>query len=69
LRFEARHNVLFALDLLGLFVAQSIFSGLKPLAKTFDSGGILFSFFASCLPGFEFGFQVIGAFFGTAKCI
>jgi hypothetical protein len=42
---------------------------LKPLAKTFDNSGILFSLLASYLDGFELGFQVIGAFLGTAKCI
>jgi hypothetical protein len=41
---------------LGLLVAQSIFGGLKLLAKTFGSGSILFRFLASCFAGFELGF-------------
>jgi hypothetical protein len=69
LHFKACYNVIFTLDLLGLFVAQSIFSGLKPLAKIFDSSDVFFSFFVSCLAGFELGLQIIGAFLGTVKRI
>jgi hypothetical protein len=53
LRFEVLHYSVFALDLLDLFVAQSVLRGFEPLMKTFDSSGIFFSLFASCLAGFE----------------
>jgi hypothetical protein len=69
LRFEALHYSIFTLDLLGLFVAQSVFSGFEPLAKTFDSSGIFLSLFAGCLAGFELGLQRVGTFFGTAERI
>jgi hypothetical protein len=69
LRFEARHNVSFPLDLLGLFVAQSIICDLNPLAKIFDISSVFLSFFTSCLAGFELGLQIVGAFLGTAKCM
>jgi hypothetical protein len=67
--FEALHYNIFALDLLGLFVAQSVLSGFEPLAKTFDISNIFFSLFASCLTGFELGLQRVGTFFGTTECI
>jgi hypothetical protein len=69
MRFEALHYSIFVLDLLGLFVTQSILSGFEPLAKTFGSSGFFFSLFAGLLAGFELGLQLIGMFFGTAECI
>jgi hypothetical protein len=39
------------------------------LAKIFDNSDIFFSFFASCLAGFELGLQIIVAFLGTTKSI
>jgi hypothetical protein len=61
---EALDDIILALNLLDLFVTQSIFGGLKPLAKIFDTGGVLLSFLSHLLAGFELSFQVIGAFFG-----
>jgi hypothetical protein len=69
LRLKALHYSIFALDLLGLFVTQSVLSGFEPLAKTFDSRCIFLSLLASCLAGFELGLQLGGTFIGTAECI
>jgi hypothetical protein len=65
--FEARHYIILALDLLGFLVAQSTLGGLKPLAKIFDIGIILFSLLASFLAGFDLSLQVISAFLGTTQ--
>jgi hypothetical protein len=67
LRLEARDYVILAIDLLGILVAQSIFSGLKSLAKIFDISGILLSHLASFLAGFELSLQIISAFLGTTQ--
>jgi hypothetical protein len=67
LRLEARDYIILTLDLLGLLVAQNIFGVLKPSAKIFDIGSILFSPLASFLAGFELGLQIIGALLGTTQ--
>jgi hypothetical protein len=69
LRFEALHYSIFTLNLLGLFVTQSIFSIFEPLAKIFDNSGIFFSLLAGFFAGFEFHFQLVDTFFSTAECI
>jgi hypothetical protein len=65
LRLEARVYIILALDLLGLLVAQSVFSGLKSSAQILDTGSIILSPLASFFTGFELGLQIIGAFLST----
>jgi hypothetical protein len=44
LRLEARNYVILALDELGLFLAQGIFSGLKSSTKIFDISNVFYPF-------------------------
>jgi hypothetical protein len=53
--------------LLGLPIAQGVFSGLESLAETFKGSSFFLGFLASSFAVFKFSLQRFGMFFGTIE--
>jgi hypothetical protein len=58
-----------ASDMLRNLVAQSIFSFVEPLAKIFNSSGILFSFLASLFALLKLNSELFSAFLGSVEVL